>query len=103
MSAIQKYFNRVVLALTVLAGLAGAIAVPVANLDTSSTIGVVGGLATIAITAAKFLDGWQKHEDRVANPYSTETQLGVAAAGVSTDLIRHPDLVDPPLPPDAVL
>lgn len=60
--------NRVVVALTVLAGLVGAVAPAVANLDTTSTVGVLGGLATVLGAAVKWLDGWQKHEARVASP-----------------------------------
>lgn len=56
--------NRIAVYLTGLAGLATAIAVPVAELDTSSTVGVVGGLAAIVGVAVKFLEGWQRHEDR---------------------------------------
>jgi len=58
--------NRVAVYLTALAGLVGAVAVPVANLDTSSTIGVLGGLATILGVVSRWLDGWQKHERRLA-------------------------------------
>lgn len=58
--------NRVVALLTALCGLAGAVAVPLANLDTSSTVGLLGGLGAITATAVKWLDGWQKHEARVA-------------------------------------
>lgn len=56
--------NRIVAIVTAAFGLAGALAVPLANLDLSSTIGVVGGLGTLAAAAVKWLDGWQKHEAR---------------------------------------
>lgn len=54
--------NRVVAGLTALSGVAAAVAVPVANMDTSSTVGVLGGLVTVTGVAMKWLDGWQKHE-----------------------------------------
>ena len=59
--------NRIAVWLTAAAGLLGAIAVPVANLDTTSTVGVLGGLTAIAAVVVKWLDGWQAHEVRVAS------------------------------------
>lgn len=56
--------NRIAVYLTAASGLTAAIAVPVANLDTSSTVGVLGGLVAILGVAVKWLDGWQKHEAR---------------------------------------
>jgi len=57
--------NRIAVYLTAGAGLATAVAVPLAELDTSSVVGVVGGLAAIATVVHKFLEGWQRHEARV--------------------------------------
>lgn len=59
--------NRVAVILTALTGLAGAIAPAVANLDPTSTAGIVAGLGTIAAAVVKWLDGWQKHEAHQAN------------------------------------
>lgn len=59
--------NRIAVYLTALSGLSAAVAVPVANLDTSSTVGVLGGLVAILGVAVKWLDGWQKYEDRRAH------------------------------------
>lgn len=76
MSKFNAYLNRVVVGLTVLTGLATAVAVPLANLDTSSTIGVVSGAGVVMAAALKFLSGWQAHEARVADtahPDSTRT------------------------------
>ena len=56
--------NRVAVYLTAASGVTAAIAVPVANLDTTSTAGVIGGLAAILGAVYKWLDGWQKHEAR---------------------------------------
>lgn len=56
--------NRVAVYLTAVAGIAGAVSVPVANLDTTSTVGVLGGLVTVLGAVVKWLDGWQKHEAR---------------------------------------
>lgn len=73
---LKTYLNRVVVGLNLVAGLATAIVVPVANLDLSSTAGVLGGLAAIALASVKFLTGWQAHEARVADPHLTESVLG---------------------------
>lgn len=59
--------NRVVALLTALTGLAAAVAVPLANLDWSSTAGVIAGVGAIAAAAVKWLDGWQKHEQNVVD------------------------------------
>lgn len=63
--------NRIVAILTAVCGLAGAIAVPVANLDLSSTAGVAAGLGTIVAAALSWLKGWQAHEARMVPPTST--------------------------------
>lgn len=60
--------NRVAVYLTALAGVLGALAPAVANLDTTSTVGVLGGLAVILGIASRWLDGWQKFEARRAAP-----------------------------------
>lgn len=60
--------NRVALYLTSLAGLGAAVAPVVADLDLTSTIGVIGGLAAILGVVRKWLEGWQAHEEREAFP-----------------------------------
>lgn len=69
--------NRIAVYLTSIAGLLGALSVPIANLDISSTIGIASGLAAISTVAYKWLDGWQWYEhmkvpdpivDKVADP-----------------------------------
>jgi hypothetical protein len=64
-STFTLYLNRVVVGLNIVAGLAAAVVVPVANLDLSSAAGVLGGLAAITLACAKFLTGWQAHEAAV--------------------------------------
>lgn len=56
--------NRIAVYLTVLAGVAGALAPVVADMDWSSVAGIVAGLGAIVATVVKWLDGWQKHEAR---------------------------------------
>ena len=49
-------------------GLCTALAPVVANLDITSTVGLVGGMGAIAAVVVKFLDGWQKYEGDVRDP-----------------------------------
>ncbi len=63
--------NRVAVYLTAIAGLLTALAPAVANLDTQSTVGLVGGFAAVAGVVHKWLDGYAKYEER-------------------TDLLAHP-------------
>lgn len=56
--------NRVVAVLTALLGVAAAIAPVAADMDWTSTIGVITGVGVVAAAALKWLDGWQKAEAR---------------------------------------
>lgn len=56
--------NRLAVYLTALAGLAAALAPAVANLDLTSTVGVAAGFAGITTVVHKWLEGWQKDEER---------------------------------------
>lgn len=77
MQTFKAYFNRVVVAVTFVAGLATAVTPAVADLDFTSTAGVIAGFAGITTAASIFLLGWQKHEARVADPYfSDSNELG---------------------------
>lgn len=58
--------NRIVVLVTALLGLAAAVLPVAANMDWTSTAGVIGGAAVAAAAAVKWLDGWQRHEDREA-------------------------------------
>lgn len=57
--------NRIAIYLTALAGLCTALAPVVANLDITSTVGIVGGFAGIAAVVREFLVGWRQYEERV--------------------------------------
>ena len=92
--------NRVAVYLTVLAGLAGAIAPAVANLDTTSLVGVVAGLATILGAVVKWLEGWQKHEARAAS--GTAPVTGDAADDAEPDA-EHPDAAAIPVANPSVI
>lgn len=56
--------NRIAVYLTAAAGLLTAITPAVADLDTTSTAGLVGGFIGIAGIVHKFLEGWQRYEER---------------------------------------
>lgn len=58
--------NRVVALATAVLGLIAAIAVPLADLDWSSTAGVIAGLGSVALIASRWLEGWQKWEAQQA-------------------------------------
>jgi hypothetical protein len=54
--------GRVATLLAIVAGLAGAIAPTAANLDWSSTAGVIAGTFAIVGAIAAWLQGWRQHE-----------------------------------------
>lgn len=77
--------NRVAVYLTAASGLAAAVAPAVANLDTQSTASVIAGFGGILAIALKWLQGWQKHEERQAKAapmYATGGPI-YAASGTS--------------------
>lgn len=54
--------NRVVLVILFVCGVAAAALPAAANLDWTSTAGVLGGLAAIATAIVTFVRGWQQWE-----------------------------------------
>lgn len=52
-----------------LSGIAGAVAVPIANLDTTSTAGVIAGVVAVLTAYLGWVPGWRAHEDRVAQGF----------------------------------
>ena len=67
--------NRIAVYLTVAAGLLGALAPVVADLDIESVAGIAAGLAAIAAVVYKWLEGWQKYEERTALEPLVQEQL----------------------------
>lgn len=64
--------NRIAVYLLIITGVAGAIVPVLESFDTQSIIGWVAGIGAIAGAILKWLDGWQKFEDRqqvVADAY----------------------------------
>jgi small-conductance mechanosensitive channel len=58
--------NRIAVYLVAAGALITAIAVPVAELDLSSTAGVIAGLASITAVVDRWLKGWQQYEQQFA-------------------------------------
>jgi hypothetical protein len=56
--------NRIAVYLLIITGVAGAVVPVLENFDTQSIIGWVAGIGAIAGAILKWLDGWQKFEDR---------------------------------------
>lgn len=56
--------NRIVSYTIALLGLVGAIAPVAADLDWESTAGVLVGIGVIASIGVKWLEGWQRYEER---------------------------------------
>ena len=67
--------NRIAVYFTALAALCAAIVPALANLDTTSTIGIIGGVGALAAVVSTWLVGWQKYEERVALEPLVEEQL----------------------------
>lgn len=57
--------NRIAIYFTALAALATALAPVLADLDTTSTAGLIAGLAALAGVVGVWLRGWQRYEDRL--------------------------------------
>jgi hypothetical protein len=57
--------GRIATLLAIVAGLAGAVAPAAANLDWSSTAGVIAGTFAIVGAIAAWLQGWRQHEARL--------------------------------------
>jgi drug/metabolite transporter (DMT)-like permease len=68
--------NRVATILTAAGAIAAGLAPVVANMDWSSSAGVIAGIVGAVAVVNKWLDGWQKHEARQA-PVASASSGGV--------------------------
>ena len=70
MEKLKRIFapNRIAVYLTSIAALAGALAPAVADLDLTSTAGVIAGLLALLGVVRKWLDGWQAYESNYTHP-----------------------------------
>lgn len=105
----RSYTGRNVAAVTIIVGLIGAAAPEVANMDLTSTAGVVAGLVAISAVVVKYLEGWQRYEARLdgvparraAAPAGGSTSgaatLERALVGDEENLVEE-DLEEPPAP-----
>ena len=85
--------NRLATYAAALAALCAAIVPVVADLDWTSTVGVIGGVGALSAVVWKWLDGWQKYEERVAlEPILPENAGAVQlpAEGGGTTLADNP-------------
>lgn len=98
--------SRVAAYLTALSGLAGAVAVPVANLDLSSTAGVALGVAGVCTAYATWSKGWRAHEEAARADSLAATGERVPAAVVARSEEPPPPSLLPaqvaPVPPARV-
>ncbi len=83
--------NRVAAIFAVLAGVLGALAPIIADLDTSSTAGLIAGLLAILVPIDRFLKGSQAHEARM--------NAGAWELGLDQDapVVEDPEADDVPL------
>jgi hypothetical protein len=61
----NAYTGRIVALVTIVVGFAGAALPVVANLDLSSTAGVIAGIVALCAVVVKYLEGWQRYEARL--------------------------------------
>jgi hypothetical protein len=78
--------GRVATALAIGAGLPGAVAPAVANLDLSSTAGVIAGMLAVVAVITAWLKGWRQHEARLETSPSHVADLDDTAGADD-----HPD------------
>jgi hypothetical protein len=58
--------GRIATALAIIAGVAGAATPAIANMDATSTAGVIAGTFAVVAAVAAWLKGWREHEQREA-------------------------------------
>lgn len=85
--------SRLAAYLTALAGLAGAVAVPVANLDLSSTVGVASGVGAIAAAYTTWAKGWRAHEQAIRT--DSLDMLGERVPGAAVARVKIPAPPEP--------
>lgn len=73
--------NRIVVILTVITGLVGAVVPVLANMDTSSVAGWIAGLGAATTAVITWLLGWQKHEARQDAPANVPDVEGPTPVG----------------------
>lgn len=77
---LNYYIGRVVVVLYALVAASGGLTVIIADLDLTSTVGVIGGILALAPVLIKFLEGVQQHE---AAGYKFDLQSQQAEAQIA--------------------
>ena len=77
--------NRVATLIAIIAGVLTAVVPAVANMDWTSTAGVVGGGFAVVVAIVKWLQGWQNHEQHL----QWEKQMGLNV-GVADQTLPEP-------------
>lgn len=76
--------NRIAVYLTALAALGAALAPVVADMDWTSTAGVIAGVLGLVTVVTKWLDGWQAYERDVRQGKTAHTSPGGASGMAGT-------------------
>lgn len=87
--------NRVAAIFAVIAGVLGALAPIIADIDTSSAAGLIAGLLVIVATVDRFLKGSQAHEHQQALANASHRDELDGAAFIAS--IEDPEADDVPL------
>lgn len=93
--------NRVVAIAATIISLALAVLPVAANMDWTSTAGILAGVIAVLGVTQKWLEGWQKHEDRTLGQ---KVKLDVSTDEADEDLVPEldglPEADPDALPPD---
>ena len=90
--------NRIAVYFTALAALAAALTPVIANLDLTSTIGIVGGVGALAGVVSVWLNGWQKYEERTDLEGIVAEQVARGVVDDMGDVKGQPLGMDPKKP-----
>jgi hypothetical protein len=87
--------NRVAAIFAVVAGVLGALAPIIADIDTASAAGLIAGLLAIVATVDRFLKGSQAHERAQADANAAHRDVVDGAESIAS--IEDPEAEDVPL------
>ena len=82
LNSADRYTGRNVTIISVIVGLIGAAAPVVANMDLSSSAGIVAALVALSAVVVKYLDGSQRYEARLDGVTPTDAPAPGPAAAV---------------------
>jgi hypothetical protein len=98
LNSTDRKTGRNVTLFTICLGIVGAVTPMLADMDLTSTAGVVAALVAIAPVVVKYLDGWQQYEARLDAPAAAPVTVnGQLPAGIIDGWTAEPaDVPDPP-------